>query len=133
MFVQSQQDVLLAKEKLKEIIQTDSVNIIDENLIKLGLESISLESNLGLQYYETSKSYFKALHQKEKQDLLPDINLNYFQGTNSTLNENLIGYQLGLKIPILFSGNASKIKASKIAQDIIEEEQVDYKLKLNSK
>ena len=133
MYIQAQQDVLLAKEKLKEVVQIDSFNILEEDLIKLELESISLEGNLGLQYYETSKSYFKALHQKEKQDLLPDINLNYFQGTNSTLDNNLIGYQLGLKIPILFSGNASKIKASKIAQDIIAEEQLNYKLKLNSK
>ena len=37
-----------------------------------------------------------------------------------------------MKIPILFSGNSSKIKASKIAQDIIVEEQLDYTLKLKA-
>ncbi|MEJ2114186.1 MAG: TolC family protein, partial [Flavobacteriaceae bacterium] len=133
LYMQAQQDVLYAKEKLKEVIQIDAFNIIEQDLIKLDLETVSLESNLGLQHYESSKLYFKALHQIEKQDLLPDINLNYFQGSNGTLNDNLIGYQLGLKIPVLFSGNASKIKASKIAQDIIDEEQLDYKLKLNAK
>jgi cobalt-zinc-cadmium resistance protein CzcA len=38
-----------------------------------------------------------------------------------------------LKIPLFFSGNASKIKASKIAQNTIFEQQQDYKVKLNSK
>jgi cobalt-zinc-cadmium resistance protein CzcA len=63
---------------------------------------------------------------------LPDISLEYFQGTNSQLNTNIQGYQLGLKIPLLFSGNNSKIKASKIAQEIVSEEKQDYKTKLEA-
>jgi cobalt-zinc-cadmium resistance protein CzcA len=73
------------------------------------------------------------LYKKELQNLLPDISLEYFQGTNKQLNTSLRGYQVGLKIPLLFSGNASKIKASKIAQNTIFEQQQDYKVKLNSK
>ena len=57
----------------------------------------------------------KALKNKEQQQLLPDISTEYFIGTNSGLNTNIQGYQIGLKIPLLFSGNASRIKASKIA------------------
>ena len=64
---------------------------------------------------------------------MPDISLNYFQGTNSNLNYNLTGYQIGLKIPILFSGNASKIKASKIAEEIVDQQAEDYKIRLNAK
>jgi cobalt-zinc-cadmium resistance protein CzcA len=45
----------------------------------------------------------------------------------------LSGYQIGLKFPILFSGNASRIKASKIAQEIVNEEAIDYKIKLETK
>jgi cobalt-zinc-cadmium resistance protein CzcA len=45
------------------------------------------------------------------------------------LTGNLKGYQFGVKIPILFSGNASKIKASTLAYQAIEEEQSDYKQK----
>ncbi len=45
------------------------------------------------------------------------------------MNSNIKGYQFGVKIPILFGGNASKIKASKLAYQAIEEEQNDYKVK----
>ena len=65
--------------------------------------------------------------------MLPDITLNYFQGSNEALPDNLIGYQIGLKIPILFSGNATKIRASKIAREIVDEEAADYKIKLQTK
>ena len=46
----------------------------------------------------------------EKQQLLPDISLAYFQGTNSELNDNLLGYQLGLKIPLLFYNRLYRFK-----------------------
>jgi heavy metal efflux system protein len=131
-YKQSQQDVILASEQLKKLVQVDSLTIAETALEKLELQTLSLERNLGLLYFEDSKSYYKALNQQEKQNLLPDLNVEYFQGTNSGLNGNIKGYQLGIKIPLFFSGNASKIKASNIAKEVIEAEQKDYKVKLNS-
>ena len=61
------------------------------------------ENHVGLQYFENNKMYYKALQQQEKQNLLPDLSAEYFQGTNSTLNSNIKGYQFGIKIPILFT------------------------------
>jgi len=58
--------------------------------------------------------------------------VQYFKSSNSGLNTTLNGYQLGVKIPLFFSGNASKIKASKIAQEVVIEQQQDYKTKLNA-
>ena len=75
---------------------------------------------------------YNALHKKEKQNLLPDLSFEYFQGTNSTLNTSLNGYQLGVKIPILFSGNSSKIKAAKIATQVAEEVSKNYESKYNT-
>jgi len=97
------------------------------------LKTLTVNENPGIAYFENRKSLFQAKNNYEKQLLLPDISLNYFQGTNSNLNFNLSGYQIGLKIPLLFSGNASKIKASKIAQEIVEQQAEDYKIKLNAK
>ncbi|WP_100610255.1 CusA/CzcA family heavy metal efflux RND transporter [Confluentibacter lentus] len=130
-YKKSLQDVVLAEEELKKLVQVDSLTILDVPLNKLELETISVDSNIGLLYYEESKHYYKALNQQEKQNLLPDLSIEYFQGSNSSLN-NIQGYQFGLKIPLLFSGNASKIKASKIAQDIVEAEKQDYKVKLQA-
>ncbi|TYB78958.1 CusA/CzcA family heavy metal efflux RND transporter [Bizionia myxarmorum] len=130
-FLQAQQEVLVQKEQLKKIVQMDSLETTNEQLEKLTLTGLTVsEENPGLLYFEESKNYYQALKNKEKQALLPDISAEYFVGTNSTLNSNIQGYQIGLKIPLFFSGNASRIKASKIAEDVVIMQQSDYKTKL---
>jgi len=130
LYKQTLKAVDLNYEQLKGLVQVDSIAIQDNPLLKLSLKTIAIESNMGLQHFEDSKAFYKALHQQEKQQLLPDLSVEYFQGTNSNLNDNLKGYQFGIKIPLLFSGNVSKIRASKIAQDVVEQDQQDYKVKL---
>lgn len=98
----------------------------------MALQSISTKDNLDMQYFENAKKYQNILYEKEKQSLLPDISVEYFQGTNNQLNTSLKGYQFGLKIPFLFSGNASKINASKIAREVVSEQQQDSKVKLEA-
>jgi cobalt-zinc-cadmium resistance protein CzcA len=132
LYKQTLQEVLFSKEQLKSVVQVDDLDIIDLPLQKLQLQQIETKDNLGFKYFENAKEYQNALYKKEKQSLLPDISLEYFQGTNSQLNTSINGYQFGLKIPLLFSGNASKIKASKIAQEIVAEQQQDYKVKLDA-
>ncbi|PNQ75021.1 CusA/CzcA family heavy metal efflux RND transporter [Hanstruepera neustonica] len=126
-YKKAQHDVLSATENLKQVVQVDTLQIVDQPLDKVELQSFSLENNPGLGFYEESKIYYQALKQKEKQQLLPDISAEYFVGTNSGLNDNIQGYQLGLKIPLFFSGNASRIKTSKIAEEIISSQEEDYK------
>lgn len=130
LYKQALQEVVFSKEQLKSVVQIDTLETVDEPLIQLSLQSISTENNLGMQYFENTKNYQNILYKKEKQSLLPDISLEYFQGTNNQLNTSLRGYQIGLKIPLLFSGNASKIKASKIAKEVVFEQQQNYKVKL---
>jgi cobalt-zinc-cadmium resistance protein CzcA len=132
LYKQALQEIVLAREQLKKVVQVDSLAIINEPLNKLELENISTKDNIGLEAFENSKVYYKALNQKEKQSLLPDLNVEYFQGTNSGIDRNFVGYTFGVKIPLFFSGNASKIKASKIAQEIAEEQQQDYQMKLDT-
>ena len=131
-YKQAEQDVVLMAELLKKVVQVDSLFVIDESLVRLKLASVSTKENAGLLYFEDSKNYYKALYRKEKQNLLPDISLEYFQGSNTGLKTNLKGYQFGIKIPLFFNGNSTKIKASKIAKVIVAEEQENYKVKLNS-
>jgi len=132
LYKQAKQEIVWNYEQLKKVVQVDTIVIVDENLMKLNLKIISTENNIGLQYFENSKAYYKAKHQQEKQNLLPDLSVEYFQGSNSTLDGNLNGYQLGIKIPFLFSGNASKLKVSKIARQIVAEQQLNYKANLDA-
>ncbi|MBF8148831.1 CusA/CzcA family heavy metal efflux RND transporter [Winogradskyella sp. F6397] len=133
LYKQALQDVAYSKEQLKAIVQVDTIVIIDQDLDQLELNSPSLQDNSGLRYFENAENYQNALYKSEKQSLLPDLSFEYFQGTNDQLNDNIRGYQFGLKIPLLFFGNSSKIKASKIAKDIIVEQKQDYEVQLNSK
>ncbi|WP_179318447.1 CusA/CzcA family heavy metal efflux RND transporter [Winogradskyella helgolandensis] len=133
LYKQALQDVEFSKEQLIAIVQVDTLEIVDQDLEKLELNNPSLQNNSGLLYFENAKNYQNALSKSEKQNLLPDLNFEYFQGTNDQLNTNLKGYQFGIKIPLLFFGNSSKIKASKIAKDIIEEQKQEYEIQLNAK
>lgn len=133
-FNQVQEEVTAAKSQLEKIVQSEATFMVaTEQLFKLAVNTSDLEENAGIEYFENKKMLYKAKSGLEKQQLLPDISVNYFQGTNATLNDNLYGYQLGLKIPLLFTGNASKIKASKIAKKMVVEEAEDYKNKLQAK
>ncbi|AUC74990.1 CusA/CzcA family heavy metal efflux RND transporter [Olleya sp. Bg11-27] len=132
LYKQSLQEVTLYHEQLKKMVQVDSITTDDGLLQKLEIEQLSANQNVGLSVFNAAINYQKAQTKLEKQSLLPDLNAEYFQGTNSTLNDNIKGYQLGLKIPILFGGQRSKIKVSKIAQDIIVEQKQDYQTKLNA-
>ncbi|MBD0831008.1 CusA/CzcA family heavy metal efflux RND transporter [Aestuariibaculum sediminum] len=129
---QSLLEVNAAREQLKAFVQVDTLPETYSKIDKLELQTISVDDNVGLGYYDHYKDYYKALNQQEKQHLLPDLSVEYFQGSNGTLNDNLIGYQFGIKIPLLFSGNASKIKATKLASESVIAEQENYKIKLKS-
>src|SRR5690606_11945556 len=75
----------------------------------------------------------QSLAQKrlEGNRLLPDLNLEYFQGTNKGLGTSLYGVQLGLRVPLLFFGGSNRLKASKIQTQITELENRDMALSVN--
>jgi cobalt-zinc-cadmium resistance protein CzcA len=131
---QAIQKVSKAYANLLRMIQVeDSVVISEEINLKIDLRAINIESTPEISYYETNMQLMAAESNFEKQQLLPDISVAYFQGSNSELNDNLLGYQLGLKIPLLFSGQAARIKASKIAKEMSVTESMAYKIKMKSK
>ncbi|WP_410004836.1 CusA/CzcA family heavy metal efflux RND transporter [Aequorivita nionensis] len=131
---QSREDVQIAMERLKATVQSkDSLVIPEKPLEKLQLSLSSMEAHPAIDYYQNRTDFFEAKRSLEKQHLFPDISLSYSLGSNSGLSQNLYAYQIGLKIPLLFSGNASKIKASKIAADVSLQQAEDYKIQLNSR
>ncbi|MGB5554671.1 MAG: TolC family protein, partial [Flavobacteriaceae bacterium] len=131
---QAKQEANIAKSELLSIIQIpDSIIIADIPIGRFTLNAMNIEETVEMQYFENNQLLSKAKRKLEVQKLLPDISFNYFQGTNSTVDGSLNGYQAGLKIPLLFGGNASQIKAAKIAEHIALEEAKDYKVRLNAK
>ena len=133
-YMESQQNLTLAYGVLVKIVQSkDTFTVAKESVLKVAFNRIDVSSSAELGYYQNRVLLLQAQRSFEKQQLLPGISLNYFQGTNSNLNSNLYGYQVGIKIPLLFGGQSSRIKAAGIAEEIAIEESNQYKIQLNSK
>jgi cobalt-zinc-cadmium resistance protein CzcA len=130
----AQEDVTISYNQLISIVQSeDRIAIAKTPLLKVPLDIISIKESPEIAYYSNTISLLENKRRIEKQRLLPDISLAYFQGTNSGINTNLYGYQIGLKIPLLFMGKSSKIKASKIAETIAIAEYQNYEIQFNTK
>ncbi|MBZ9630988.1 CusA/CzcA family heavy metal efflux RND transporter [Salegentibacter sp. LM13S] len=126
--------VNIARQHLQRLVQAnESLHIAKIELPKLEIENMGVEEHLLLDYHQARVSLFEAEARYQKQKLLPDISLNYFTGTNSGLNNYLYGYQVGLKIPILFTGKAARIKAAGFAEKRALQEAEDAKVFLESK
>jgi len=133
-FLEAQQSIVIAYENLLKSIQVkDTLKIAAAEELKIPIHLPDINNSPEMAYYQNQESFLKASSGLEKQKLLPDIGLNYFQGTNSQFNGNLHGYQLGVKIPLLFSGQASRIKSARIAKEIATQEYTSSKIQLSTK
>ncbi|MDB4293510.1 TolC family protein, partial [Maribacter sp.] len=130
---QAQQDVAIAYSNLLTKTQIpNGMKIQRTPLGKIPLSVVNIDETVELAFSKNTIALAIAKRKMETQQLLPDISLDYFQGTNSAFEGNLYGYQAGLKIPLLFGGNASRIKAAKIAQEIAVEESKEYEVRLKA-
>ncbi|QHI36254.1 Cobalt-zinc-cadmium resistance protein CzcA [Kordia antarctica] len=133
-YEEAKKNVNLAHHELLNLVQLkDTFLIIKKSLLKVNIRALAIKNTAEVDYYQKRIALFQAERRFEKQQLLPDISLNYFQGSNSQLNTNLYGYQIGLKIPILFGGQSSKIKAAKMAEEVAIAESDEYEIQLKAK
>ena len=92
--------------------------------------ALNLENNLSLSAIELQQQMAKRESVLAKNQLLPGISASYFQRSNSSIDQNFDGYQVGLNIPLLFFGERSKIKSAKIAMEAQEAAYDDAKIAL---
>ena len=131
---QSQEDVVIALKQLETLLQSkDSLQLDRQPMKKLELSIESLTSHPATEYFQNRNDLFQAKRSLEQQQLLPDISFSYSLGSNPFLNKKLYKYEVGLKIPLFFGGNVSKIKASKIAVKISEMQAEDFQIQVKSK
>jgi cobalt-zinc-cadmium resistance protein CzcA len=88
----------------------------------------------GLQMINNNLKLQKALTKVEQNQLLPDLNLGIFNGTNPNEGaKNYLGFQIGVGIPLFFGNQRAKIKAGKIGISIAENMQENYSLYITNK
>ena len=120
-------------EEINQLVQSsESVEIRNEPLGKLTPIANVIQDHPGLRSVEKQSEFLTEKRRLESQSLLPDISFTYFQGTNSTLNQQLYGYQMGFKIPLLFPAKTSRIRASRLAEEAGFSEVRDYRIRLES-
>ena len=75
---------------------------------------------------------YKSNESLQKQNWLPNLNLEYFQGKNTGLSQSLYGFQVGLSVPILFNGNIAKSKVAKLESQAWEQQKQNEQTKIEA-
>lgn len=100
---------------LQYSIQSDEKVFIKSNQIKpIEFSTEDLSKSIYTHYLESVSKNYKSQITLQKQNWLPDLNLEYFRGSNKGLSQSLNGFQVGIALPILYSGNVSKTKVAKL-------------------
>lgn len=106
--------------RLQTLMGTDSPFNVSPGFQLIAYTNRSVESTPLFLYLKSREELGNANIGIEKKRLLPDISIHYFLGTNSFDNADYYhGFEAGISIPLFYSSQKSKIKASKIAMDAI--------------
>lgn len=118
--------------ELNKWMQVDSLFTIEEKeLYKLDLTQLDTANHPGIKYFSKSLDLINYTRKTEKQKLLPNIQVGYFQGNNNGIDSKVYhGVEAGLGIPLFYGAQKSKIRASKIEEDVIKNEADNYRRRL---
>jgi len=127
-------DLKIYMDKLHALLQSDTLyNIAFQELTKLKPDH-DMNDHPGMMMMQQGIELNQAMIKAEKNKLLPNIKLSYFNGSNNYPNsEHYHGYLFGIGVPVFFGENKSRIKAGKIAEQIAIEKQKNYLISFNAK
>ena len=118
-------------ELLQSLLQTDEIIVINSNsIIPLNSFIDATSKSFYTAYLESVTKNYKNQIELQKQHWLPDINLDYFQGRNNGLSQSLYGFQVGLAVPILFSGQVAKSKVAQLELQSWEQQKQNEEVKI---
>ncbi|MFD0932887.1 CusA/CzcA family heavy metal efflux RND transporter [Psychroflexus salinarum] len=113
---QLEQDINASRKAIQALIQTeDSLILRGNRLEKLQPKSVfNSEKNLSISALNLDQKLAEQASILAKHQMLPGISASYFIRTNSAIDKNFNGYQIGLNVPLLFFGDRSKIKSAEL-------------------
>ncbi|MFT6941488.1 MAG: cobalt-zinc-cadmium resistance protein CzcA [Cyclobacteriaceae bacterium] len=128
-------DIKSAYAALARWIQMgEPVTVFDPTREKVGINHLHTVNNVGLQYFEERIATADQASKVEKSQWLPDLQLEYFRGTNEATNaQNFNGFQVGIGIPLFYGNQKSQVKATAIELKRMKLEADNYKVELQSK
>ncbi len=118
-------------EQLKALVQSDEIPQINkDNLELLYLDDASTGRGLQTEYMKRVSRTYQSQMKLQNHNWLPDINIELFTGTNRGLGYYQNGFQIGVSIPLFFSGNIAKKKTAKLDLLSWEDERSNKEIKM---
>jgi heavy metal efflux system protein len=133
MLSQIQSDKSAQYQVLEFLVQSEEKIVINSNTIEpiITLKNTA-SKELYSSYLESITKNYKNQISLQKQHWLPDLSLEYFQGTNSGFSQSLYGFQVGVGIPILYFGNKAKTKVAQLELQSWEKQKENEEQKMNT-
>lgn len=129
-----QQQLLTTYNQIVSLVQSENtLEIVDEEPQKLRVLNAEGMLETETSFLDNRQELSNAQKSLEENRLLPDLNLEYFQGTNKGLGTSLYGIQLGVRIPLFFFGHSSKVKSFKIQTKITEMQNTEITVAMNQR
>ncbi len=120
-------------EQMKSLVQSEEgFQISDKQLNLLYLENIGTGKELQKNYLETVSGTYSSQIKLQNQNWLPDLSIELFTGTNSGLGYRQNGFQIGIAVPLFFSGNVAKRKTAKLEQQSWEAMRSNREIRMES-
>jgi len=125
---QMQYDRETAYNRLTTLMAYDTLfTIPDETVQALALEADSLEADPGFHYLQNAALKQQAELKVERNLLLPEVTLGYFNGTNRYEGSEFYqGFEVGVGVPLFFSEQRAKVKAKQYALEATANLQQSY-------
>ncbi len=135
LLVQMQHDIDIAHENLATLMNFDGAFMVPAEPMELLLvRTDSVGSDPGYLYWQNAMNMQGEELKAERNMLLPDVTLGYFNGTNHyTGARHYQGVEVGLGIPLFFGEQRAKVNAKKYAMEATGSLQNHYALQYNSR
>ncbi|MCB0631195.1 MAG: CusA/CzcA family heavy metal efflux RND transporter [Saprospiraceae bacterium] len=114
---QNEQALEAAKLELTRWIQSDgAIDLTEDRLPQLQVNSFTDYAGLPTnRYYELAQQQSSLQQRMEKQQLLPDLHLEYFQGSNQNREGPVFhGFQIGVAFPIWLKAGKARAEAAAV-------------------
>ncbi len=132
--LQLQEEVAAAYKELRALMGVDTaITVVERRLVRYGLPQ-DTTLHPGILYHDYLLQAAQAQGRLEKNKLLPDLQLEYFQGTNRYAGARTYpGFTVGVAVPVWFGAQRSRIRSARLASDAAGNRAAWYRRQLESK
>lgn len=121
-------------QSLNQWLQTsDPYEVDTKEFPVLTAQDTSLSNHPAIAYFQQEAINAELAVQVAQKELLPDLQLAYFAGTNGAPEAAVYhGFQVGVGIPLWRKGAKAQITAAELQRNITAQQKLDYQIQLQT-